>query len=48
MARAVRKTLRPTGTRLPNIASTPRAKAMSVAMGIPHPGEPGPPALNAM
>ncbi len=47
MASAVRKTLSPTGTREPTSASTPSAKAMSVAMGMPQPRSPGVPAFSA-
>ena len=36
------------GTRLPSKASTPTAKAMSVAIGIPQPALPSPPALKAV
>ncbi len=46
MASAVRKTLRPVGTRAPNTASTPSAKAMSVAIGMPHPEAASPEGLN--
>jgi len=35
------------GTRRPSRASAPRAKAMSVAMGIPQPDAPGPPRTTA-
>ena len=37
MARAVRNTFSDTGTRDPSSASTPSAKAMSVAAGIAQP-----------
>ena len=37
MATAVKKTLSDAGTRLPSRTRMPRAKAMSVAMGIPQP-----------
>src|SRR5215204_6115653 len=37
MARAVRNTFKESGTRLPSRAIIPRAKAMSVATGIPPP-----------
>ena len=43
MARAVRKILRPRGTREPSSASTPSANAMSVAIGMPQPELPRPP-----
>ena len=43
MASAVRNTLRATGTRSPSSASTPRAKAMSVAIGMPQPATPSRP-----
>ena len=47
MARAVTKTTSARGTRPRSSVSTPTQKAMSVAMGMPHPGAPGPPALKA-
>jgi hypothetical protein len=47
MARVSRKTLAPTGTRLPSSDRMPTAKAMSVAMGTPHPSAAGVPALKA-
>ena len=34
-------TLTPAGTRAPSSATTPRANAMSVAIGMPHPSGPG-------
>ena len=37
IARAVRKTLRETGTLFPNKDSTPNENAISVAEGIAHP-----------
>ncbi|MNQ90434.1 hypothetical protein D3C85_1057760 [compost metagenome] len=37
MAKAARKILSPEGTLLPKSDSIPRAKAMSVAIGIPQP-----------
>ena len=37
MATAVRKIFSPSGTRLPSSDMMPSAKAMSVAMGMPHP-----------
>ena len=37
IARAARKILREVGTRLPSSESTPKANAMSVAIGIPQP-----------
>ena len=37
MAKAVRKTMRPTGTPDPRRANVPRAKAISVAIGMAHP-----------
>jgi len=37
MASVVRKTLADTGTLSPKRYTTPKAKAMSVAIGIPHP-----------
>src|SRR5947207_106690 len=46
MARPSRKTLRLNGTRLPSRDSTPSANAMSVAIGMPQPSLPAPPALN--
>ena len=39
--------LEPAGTRRPSRARTPSAKAMSVAIGMPQPSPPGPPALKA-
>ena len=36
-ASVVRKTFNPMGTLFPNIAKTPREKAMSVAIGIAQP-----------
>ena len=45
MARVVRNTLSDAGTRDPTMASTPSANAMSVAIGMPQPGAPGPPML---
>ena len=47
IANVSNKTLTATGTREPRSATTPRANAMSVAIGIPHPLTPSPPALNA-
>ena len=47
MARVSRNTFRRGGTRLPNTATSARAKAMSVAMGMPHPSTPTPPAFTA-
>ena len=41
MARAVKKILTPMGILFPNIARIAREKAMSVAMGIPHPADVG-------
>ena len=35
----------PKGTRLPGSPIAPTAKAMSVAIGIPQPAAPGPPAF---
>ena len=43
MASAVRKILSPSGTREPRSASTPKANAMSVAIGMPQPELPEPP-----
>ncbi len=37
MAKVIRNSFSDTGTRLPSRASTPRAKAISVAMGIAQP-----------
>ncbi|MNT12916.1 hypothetical protein D3C72_1478640 [compost metagenome] len=37
IARVIRKSFSDTGTRLPSSASTPRAKAMSVAIGMAQP-----------
>ncbi|MNY59050.1 hypothetical protein D3C86_1954560 [compost metagenome] len=37
MAKVIRNSLSDVGTRLPNRASTPRAKAMSVAVGMAQP-----------
>ncbi|MCY1248488.1 hypothetical protein D9M72_619250 [compost metagenome] len=37
IARVIRNSFSETGTRLPSNASTPRAKAMSVAVGIAQP-----------
>jgi hypothetical protein len=37
IASAIRKIFSAVGTRLPNSASTPSAKAISVAAGIAHP-----------
>ncbi len=39
MASAVKNIFRLAGTLLPNNEAIPREKAMSVAMGIPHPWE---------
>ena len=47
MARAVRKILRASGARVPSSANTPKAKAMSVAMGMPQPEAVSVPALKA-
>ena len=47
MANAVRNTFSETGTRDPNSDSTPSAKAMSVAVGTPHPAAYGPDGLIA-
>jgi hypothetical protein len=47
MASAVKNTLSPTGALSPSKAKTPRAKAMSVAIGIPQPAAPSVPALMA-
>ncbi len=47
MARAVRNTFKESGTLLPRSAITPRAKAMSVATGTPHPAIPSPPQFTA-
>jgi hypothetical protein len=47
IARAVTNTTSARGTRLPSSVSTPMQKAMSVAIGIPQPGAPGPVALKA-
>ena len=47
MASAVKNTLSPTGALSPSNAKTPRAKAMSVAMGMPQPAAPSVPALMA-
>ena len=45
MARVSRKILIVVGTRVPSSDTTPRVKAMSVAMGMPHPAEAGPDGL---
>ena len=45
MASATRNTLSASGTRDPSSTSAPRANAMSVAIGMPQPGVPGPPAF---
>ncbi|MNH39961.1 hypothetical protein D3C79_1012050 [compost metagenome] len=37
IARVIRNNFSDTGTRLPSSANTPRAKAMSVAMGMAQP-----------
>ncbi|MNP83077.1 hypothetical protein D3C76_1819090 [compost metagenome] len=37
IARVIRNSFSETGTRLPSSASTPRAKAMSVAVGMAQP-----------
>ncbi|MNV72804.1 hypothetical protein D3C71_1659190 [compost metagenome] len=37
MAKVIRNSFSDTGTRLPSSASTPRAKAISVAVGIAQP-----------
>jgi hypothetical protein len=42
IASAVRKTFSAIGTRDPRRAMMPSAKAMSVAIGTPHPRDPGP------
>ena len=47
IASVSRKTLSELGTPRPTSATTPTAKAMSVAIGIPQPVEPAPPALKA-
>ena len=47
IASVSRKTLREFETRGPISDSTPTAKAMSVAIGIPQPADPSPPALKA-
>jgi hypothetical protein len=47
MARVSRNTLAPAGTLEPSTASTPTAKAMSVAMGMPQPRPPSPPTLRS-
>ena len=47
MASVSRKTFRGVEIRLPSRDSTPTAKAMSVAMGIPHPAEASPDELKA-
>ena len=47
IARVSRKTLSELGTWRPSSATTPNAKAMSVAIGIPQPADPSPPVLNA-
>jgi hypothetical protein len=47
MASASRKTFSAEGTLGPRRATTPRAKAMSVAIGMPQPPDPSPPAFNA-
>ena len=46
-ANILRKTFREAGTRSPMRASTPSAKAMSVAMGTPQPAISGVPAFSA-
>ena len=46
-AKVSRKIFNVAGARLPTSASTPTANAMSVAIGMPQPLTPGPPALNA-
>jgi hypothetical protein len=48
MAKAARKILRLTGSLLPKMAMAPKAKAISVAMGIPHPSIFGEPKLKAI
>ena len=40
MAKAVRKSLIPSGTRLPKVDRMAREKAISVAMGMPQPDNP--------
>ena len=45
MARPRSSTFSSAGTRLPSRASTPSAKATSVAMGMPHPLAPAPPSV---
>ena len=47
IARASRKSLSDGGTREPSRLTTPIAMAMSVAMGMPQPPAPFPPALMA-
>ncbi|MNY48537.1 hypothetical protein D3C86_1838790 [compost metagenome] len=41
IARVIRNNFSDTGTRLPSSASTPSAKAMSVAVGIAQPSRAG-------
>ena len=48
MARASRNSLSDGATRRPSRLSTPTAIAMSVAIGMPHPAAPSPPALMAV
>ena len=47
MASVSSNTLTAAGTREPSKATTPRANAMSVAIGMPHPSVPSPLALKA-
>ena len=47
MARLRRKTFNEVGTRRPSSETTPTAKAMSVAIGMPQPVEPAPDPLKA-
>ena len=48
MASARRNSFSDGSTRAPSRLSTPTAMAMSVAMGMPQPAAPGPPALTAV
>ena len=48
MARATRNAKSDFGTRLPNSVNTPTAKAISVAIGMPQPRMPAPPALKTV
>ena len=47
MATAVRNTFSASGARLPRSASTPKANAMSVAIGMPQPVARSVPAVTA-